>query len=65
MEALTGNEYLSMKGHTGAITDISWRPDSNIVASSSEDGTIRLWELNNGNGTLMVEGLRRWISLRR
>ena len=27
---------------------MSWRPDSNVLASCSEDGSIRLWEMNNG-----------------
>ncbi len=27
---------------------MSWRLDSNIVASSSEDTTVRLWEMQNG-----------------
>jgi hypothetical protein len=31
------------------ITDVSWRLDSNVLASASEDGSIRLWEMENGN----------------
>ena len=27
----------------------SWRIDSNLLASASEDGTIKLWEMENGN----------------
>ena len=47
-EAQTGREFFDLRGHTAAITDISWRLDSNVVASSSEDGTVKLWEMENG-----------------
>ena len=30
------------------MTAISWRSDSNVVASAAEDGSIRLWEMNEG-----------------
>src|SRR5207237_676150 len=44
-ETNTAREYLSLRGHTAAVTDLSWRADSNVLASGSEDGTIRLWEM--------------------
>src|SRR6187551_2413446 len=30
-------------GHLGRVIDVSWSPDGSRVASSSFDGTIRLW----------------------
>lgn len=48
-EAFTAREYFTLRGHTAAITDVSWRLDSNVVASVSEDTTIRLFEMENGN----------------
>jgi hypothetical protein len=48
-EAFTAREYFTLKGHTSAITEVSWRADSNVVASASEDGTVRLFEMENGN----------------
>jgi chromosome segregation ATPase len=48
-EGFTGREYLTLKGHTDAITEVSWRADSNILASASEDGSVRIWEMENGN----------------
>jgi hypothetical protein len=30
------------------ITDMSWRADSNALATSSEDTTVKLWEMENG-----------------
>jgi hypothetical protein len=48
-EAFTAREYFTLKGHTACITAVSWRADSNVVASCSEDTTIRLFEMENGN----------------
>ena len=48
-EADTAREYQNLQGHKGPITDVSWRLDSNVLASASEDGTIKLWEMENGS----------------
>ena len=37
-EAQTGREFYDLRGHQAAITDVSWRLDSNVLASASEDG---------------------------
>jgi chromosome segregation ATPase len=47
-EAHTGREFLTLNGHTAAVTGMSWRADSNMLASASEDATVRLWEPENG-----------------
>ena len=48
-EADTAREYLSLRGHNGAVCDVSWRLDSNVLASAGEDTTVKLWEMNDGN----------------
>ena len=30
------------------VTGLSWRDDANVLASCSEDGSVRLWEMENG-----------------
>ena len=30
-EAFTGREYFTLRGHTAAITDLSWRADANVL----------------------------------
>src|SRR5262249_9352770 len=44
----TAREYLGLRGHTAGICDVSWRADGNLLASASDDGTVRLWEMNDG-----------------
>lgn len=38
---------LSLRGHGKAITAIKFSPDGDILASGSDDATVRLWNLND------------------
>lgn len=35
-----------LKGHTGAINSLAFSSDSEYIASGSNDGTVRIWELD-------------------
>jgi len=37
-----------LRGHKGQIHQIAWSPDGQVLASSSDDGTIRLWDMKTG-----------------
>jgi WD40 repeat protein len=41
---LTGDEELVLRGHTGPVTDVAFSPDGFRIASSSRDGTIKIWD---------------------
>lgn len=47
--SVTGQSLKSLEGHVGRITNLVYSNDGNFIATSSEDGTIRLWDRN---GTL-------------
>jgi mono/diheme cytochrome c family protein len=44
-DAETGRERGDLRGHTEAIGAVSWRGDSAVLASTSEDDTVRLWKV--------------------
>ena len=39
---------MDLAGHKGAIHSLAWRDDSNVLASGSEDGSVKLWDVNSG-----------------
>lgn len=41
--------------HTAAVTSIEASPDGARIASSSVDGTIRLWDVNTGESVATLE----------
>jgi WD40 repeat protein len=38
-----------LHGHTARVWDLAFSPDSGTLASTSEDGTVRLWRLATGD----------------
>lgn len=45
----------TLVGHTGDVTDMAFSPGGEFIASSSTDGTIRLWLVNNGSLLYVLE----------
>ncbi len=41
-------EEIAIKSHSGPVTSVAFSPDGQILASSSEDRTVRLFHLENG-----------------
>lgn len=46
-EVSTGNLVTGFDGHSARVVDIKYSPDNNKLASTSFDGTIKLWDINN------------------
>ncbi|MHC5673553.1 nSTAND1 domain-containing NTPase [Nostoc sp.] len=39
-------EYNSLQGHEGSVSSVSFSPDGQILASGSQDSTIKIWQKN-------------------
>jgi WD40 repeat protein len=48
-------------GHVGAVKDLHWRPNGQMLASCSEDGKIMLWNGSTGAHIHTLEGHSDWV----
>ncbi len=46
---LPANALFVLKGHTAAVTSLSWLPDGTHLASGSLDASVRLWSAVDGS----------------
>jgi len=54
-DVATGQELQQFKGHTDNVWDIDVSADGRFVASVSHDGTLRLWDLQRGQGKILLD----------
>jgi WD40 repeat protein len=45
---------LTLKGHTGPVLSVKFSPDGKMIATSSLDGTTRIWDAATGENLLML-----------
>lgn len=47
-DAVTGRQIRLLEGHSNMVNSVHWSPKGKILASGSDDYTIRLWEAATG-----------------
>jgi WD40 repeat protein/predicted acylesterase/phospholipase RssA len=47
---------LTIGGHTGTVRGVAWSPDGSRLATSSDDGSTRVWDAKTGAFLMMLRG---------
>jgi WD40 repeat protein len=42
-DAASGQELLTLKGHSGSVNSVAWSPDGKRLATASGDQTAKVW----------------------
>ncbi|GBC77118.1 Microbial collagenase [bacterium HR08] len=50
-----------LSGHTGSVISVALSPDGKLLASGSDDQTVRLWEVATGNLVRTLSGHTDWV----
>lgn len=53
-DSKTGEELRTLNGHTGHVLAVDFSPTEHILASGGADNTLRLWNVDTGEGQVLT-----------
>ena len=51
-----------LEGHFNDVNSVSWSPDGKYLASGSEDKTVIIWDVKNGEKIKNLKGHSSWVT---
>ncbi len=57
----TSHIAYQLTGHRNMVTSVAWAPDSNLLASTSLDNTVRIWRPSKGQTITTYKGHRSGV----
>jgi WD40 repeat protein/serine/threonine protein kinase len=55
-DAITGDELVTLPGHSSGRASVAFSPDGNYIVSGAMDGTVTLWDIHTGNEAITLRG---------
>ncbi len=55
-DTATGEQTLTLKGHTSLVQSVAFSPDGSRLASPSNDNSVKVWNTATGQETLTLKG---------
>jgi len=61
-DAVSGERLFELVGHTASVLAIAYSHDGRQIATSSLDGTIRLWDADTGVPQITLQGIANYLA---